>query len=214
MSSKKHIGKDNMFKGFDLEPFKKIVPPKNDSKKTKEELKYIGNIKLDKRFFQEKDDILGNFLKFLDSKKIEYDKKELKKIISDAVGVILELKEYFKRPRPFKIEPKFSDPEIESTKGYSYPSGHSTQSNLISLVLSKKFPKYKKEFDEITKDIVFSRQMAKVHYPSDIKFGEKLAKELFNYLNDNNEIKGNLRESIRRIITEETSSSIRFRRKF
>ena len=144
MSSKKYIGKDNMFKGFDLEPFKKIAPPKNDSKKTKEELKYIANIKLNKRFFQEKDDILGNFLKFLDSKKIEYDKKELKKILGDAVGVILELKEYFKRPRPFKIEPKFSDPKIESTKGYSYPQV--TLPNLIYYHLSvpQDFPSIKK----------------------------------------------------------------------
>ena len=39
--------------------------------------------------------------------------------------------------------------------------------------------------DKITKDIVYSRQMAKAHYPSDIKFGEKLAKKLFEYLKDN-----------------------------
>ena len=70
-------------------------------------------------------------------------------------------------------------------EGFSYPSGHSTQSNLLYLVLSKKYPKYKKELNKIKDDIVFSRQMANAHYPSDIKFGEKLAKSLFDYLKEN-----------------------------
>ena len=37
--------------------------------------------------------------------------------------------------------------------------------------------------------------MAKAHYPSDIKFGKKLATALFNYLVDKNLIKGNLNEN-------------------
>jgi hypothetical protein len=75
---------------------------------------------------------------------------------------------------------------LKSTDGFAYPSGHSTQSNLIYLVLSDKYPKYRKELKKIKDDIVYSRQMAKAHYPSDIKFGEKLAKSLFKYLKENN----------------------------
>ncbi len=42
-----------------------------------------------------------------------------------------------------------------------------------------------KIYAKIKDDIVYSRQMAKAHYPSDIKFGEKLAKSLFDYLKTN-----------------------------
>ncbi len=196
--------KGNIFKDFKVSDFKKTPPPKNDSETTKKELEYIGNIKLDKRFFQEKDDILGNFTSFLNDKGLKYDKSFLTKLTKDSTDVIIELKDFYKRPRPFKLNKKFHDPLLKSTKGYAYPSGHSTQSNLLRLVLSKEFPKYKKDFEKITKDIVYSRQMAKAHYPSDIKFGERLAKSMFEYLKDSNLIKDNLKESIRKILKEES----------
>jgi hypothetical protein len=62
------VKENNTFKDFKVSDFKKTPPPKNDSETTKKELEYIGNIELDKRFFQEKDDILGNFTSFLDDK--------------------------------------------------------------------------------------------------------------------------------------------------
>lgn len=198
------VKENNTFKDFKVSDFKKTPPPKNDSETTKKELEYIGNIKLDKRFFQEKDDILGNFISFLNDKGLKYDKSFLTKLTKDSTDVIIELKDFYKRPRPFKLNKKFHDPLLKSTKGYAYPSGHSTQSNLLRLVLSKEFPKYKKDFEKITKDIVYSRQMAKAHYPSDIKFGERLAKSMFEYLKDNNLIKDNLKESIRKILKEES----------
>jgi hypothetical protein len=74
---------------------------------------------------------------------------------------------------------------LKSTTGFAYPSGHSTQSNLLYFVLSYKYPKYKKDLKKIKDDIVYSRQMARAHYPSDIKFGEKLAKSMFDYLKSN-----------------------------
>jgi len=203
----------NLYKDFNVSPFKKELPPKNDSEKTKKELKYLSTIDLDKQFFQEKDDLIGNFFHFLDSKKVKYDKKLLRKIVLDAVDVILELKDYFKRPRPFKLDHDFKDPSIKSTKGYSYPSGHSTQSNLLGLVLNDLYPNYKKDFDKIVKDIEYSRLMAKAHYPSDIKFGEKLAKSMFEYLKDNNLIKNSLKESIRKVLKEETEYSNKFKRR-
>lgn len=175
---------NNIFNGFKLSEFKKLPPPDNDSDETKKELGYLDSIDMDKKFVQEKDDILGNFTDFLDSKGIGYDEKLLTQIKSDSVDVIQALKRHFKRPRPFKLNDKFKDPSMKSTRGYSYPSGHSTQSNLLCLVLTKFYPKYEKDFKKIVKDIVYSRQMAKAHYPSDIKMGKKLAKSMFDYLND------------------------------
>lgn len=180
-----NIPKDNLFKDLDLGGFKKEAPPADDSDETKKEMEYLSSIDLDKRFVQEKDDIAGNFFDFLDSKNVKYDKDLIEKIKKDSVDVIQELKKHFKRPRPFKLNDDFKDPSMKSTRGYAYPSGHSTQSNLLGLILTKFYPKYEKEFKKIVKDIVYSRQMAKAHYPSDIKMGKKLAKSMFEYLKDN-----------------------------
>ena len=95
------IGKSNLFKDFDLDQFKNEPPPKDNSKKTKEELEFISKIELDKRFVQSRDDIGANFFDFLDSKDIDYNKKLLKKIKNDSVDVIQTLKKHYKRPRPF-----------------------------------------------------------------------------------------------------------------
>jgi hypothetical protein len=177
--------KYNLFKNFDLTDFKNYPPPSDNSKETKKEIEYLKSIDLKKRFVQEKDDIDGNFIKFLESKDIN-EKKLIYNLDGSARIVILELKNFYKRPRPFRIDSKLTDPMLKSTDGFAYPSGHSTQSNLIYLVLSDKYPKYRKELKKIKDDIVYSRQMAKAHYPSDIKFGEKLAKSLFKHLKENN----------------------------
>jgi len=174
----------NLFADFDITKFKKSPPPKNDSEKTKKELEYLKSINLKKRFVQEKDDIIQNFNEFLKSKDID-DKKTLKRLKKDARKVIQELKSFYKRPRPFVLDPKLKNVMLDSMVGYAYPSGHSTQSHLLYYYLIEKYPEHKKEFKKITDDIVFSRQMARAHYPSDIEFGKKLAKSMFDYLKDN-----------------------------
>lgn len=176
--------KDSLFKGFDYSDFKNYPPPPDNSKQTKKELDYLKSIDLKKRFVQQKDDIDGNFLDFLKTKGID-EKILILNLDRDCAKIVLDLKNYYKRPRPFRVESDLKDPSLKSTKGFSYPSGHSTQSNLLYLVLTHKYPKLKKELKNIKDDIVYSRQMAKAHYPSDIKFGEKLAKEMFKFLKDN-----------------------------
>jgi hypothetical protein len=174
----------NLFKNFDLESFKNFPPSSENSLETKKEIEFLKKIDLKKRFVQEKDDIPKNFIDFLKTKDIN-ESENIQKLISNVRFIIVELKNYYKRPRPFRLDPKLADPMLKSMEGFAYPSGHSTQSNLVYLVLSHKYPKYKQELKKIKDDIVYSRQMARAHYPSDIKFGEKLAKSLFSYLKDN-----------------------------
>jgi len=178
------IPKNNLFKNFNISEFKNTPPPSDNSEETKNEIEFLKKIDLKKRFVQQKYDIDGNFIEFLKSKNIN-QKELISKLTKNAVFVILDLKNFYKRPRPFRLDPKLTDPMLESMEGFAYPSGHSTQSNLLYLVLSDKYPQFKKELKKIKDDIVYSRQMAKVHYPSDIKFGEKLAKSLFGYLKEN-----------------------------
>lgn len=175
------IPKGNIFNKFDITIFKNYPPPTDSSDETKKEIEYLKSIDLKKKFVQEKDDIDGNFLDFLESKGVD-EKKLVHKLHKDVRFIIVELKNFYKRPRPFRVDSKLIDPMLKSMDGFAYPSGHSTQSNLIYYVLSEKYPNFKSELKKIKDDIVYSRQMAKAHYPSDIKFGEKLAKSLFEYL--------------------------------
>jgi hypothetical protein len=175
----------NIFKKFDLSSFKNYPPPSENSSETKKEIEFLKKIDLKKRFVQEKDDIPQNFIDFLKTKDIN-ENEIIYKLLTNVRFIIVELKNHYKRPRPFRVDQKLNDPMLKSTEGFAYPSGHSTQSNLVYLVLSHKYPKLKNELKKIKYDIVYSRQMAKAHYPSDIKFGEKLAKSLFDYLKTNN----------------------------
>lgn len=181
-----NLPKNNLFYGFDYSDFKDVPPPSDNSDQTKKEIEYLRSINLDKLFIQEKDDMLGNFIEFLNQKKIKYDKKFLKKVYDDLYFIVLDLKSFYKRPRPFRLDPSLTDTMLDSMEGFAYPSGHSTTSNLLCMVLCELYPDYKKDFKKICKDITNSRQMAKAHYPSDIKFGEKLAKSMFDYLKANN----------------------------
>ena len=74
------------------------------------------------------------------------------------------------------------DTELDSMNTPSYPSGHSTQGVLIGLVLSDMYPEHQHNLMELGKDISYSRNVARAHYPSDSKFGEKLGNEMFKYL--------------------------------
>jgi len=179
------MNKDNLFYEFNYSSFKDVPPPSDDSEKTKEELKYLKSINLNKLFVQEKDDMLGTFMEFLDDNKIDYNKKFLKKVYDDMYYVVLDLKSFYKRPRPFRLDPTLTDSMLDSMEGFAYPSGHSTTSNLLCMILSYLYPKYKKGFSNLCNDITYSRQMAKAHYPSDIDFGKKLATSMFEYLKDN-----------------------------
>jgi membrane-associated phospholipid phosphatase len=145
---------------------------------------------LKQKFVQKKDDIEGNFMELLKKHGIN-EKKLVNKLSKDVRKIILELKLFYKRPRPFRLDSKLNDRLLKSMEGFAYPSGHSTQSHLLYYVLSELYPNLKTELLKVTEDIVFSRQMAKAHYPSDIKFGKKLAKSLFDYLKENKLIKLN-----------------------
>ena len=108
--------------------------------------------------------------------------------MNKSVPIITELKKFYNRPRPDvlakKMNIKLDMMDIASAKTPAYPSGHTAQGVLIAKVLGDKYPKAKKDFDKLAKDISDSRNMAKVHYKSDSKFGEKLGNALYQHVKD------------------------------
>ena len=171
-----------MFKNFDIKPFKKKKPPSDNSFDTAQEIKALKKIKLNKSFVKKYDNIEAAFAKTAKEQDIkDYDKKIAAKLIKESAPVILKLKKYHNRPRPYDLDKSLSSVKMDSMKTKSYPSGHSAQGMLIALVLKDKYGKGS-AFMQTAKNISDSRNMAHAHYPSDSKNGKELGKQLYKHI--------------------------------
>lgn len=187
---KKHIKKMNVslgpLEGFPIDKFKNMPPPENESTETEEEIDYLDSIPVEKGFVNSADDIDGHFKKFLKSKGLEFPGEELKEVLKGVKSIILQLKYHYNRPRPNQIADaknlKLDSEHLKSAGTPSYPSGHATQGTFIGRYLADLYPEYEKELRQIGEDIAFSRNMAKVHYPSDSEFGKMLGNELYEFV--------------------------------
>jgi len=172
-----------VLKDFDTSSFKKLKPPSNSSFDTAQELKELKKIPLNKSFVKKFDNIESAFAKTAKDNNIkDYDKKVAAKLIKDSAPVILELKKHFNRPRPKELDKSLTNYEMSSMKTKSYPSGHSAQGILIAKVLSDKYPKAKSAFLKTGENISYSRNVARAHYKSDSKMGEKLANSMYKHI--------------------------------
>ena len=168
-----------MFKNFDIKPFKKKKPPSNNSFDTAQEIKALKKIPLRKDFVKKYDDIESAFAKTAKEQGVkDYDKKIAAKLIKESAPVILKLKKYHNRPRPYDLDSSLKAIKMKSMNTPSYPSGHSAQGMLIASVLKDKYGKGS-AFMQTAKNISDSRNIAHAHYPSDSKNGTELGKKLY-----------------------------------
>ena len=171
-----------MFKDFDIKPFKKKKPPSDSSFDTAQEIKALKKIKLNKSFVKKYDNIEAAFKKTAKEQGIkDYDKSIAKKLIKESAPVILELKKYHNRSRPYELDKSLSAVKMKSMNTPSYPSGHSAQGMLIASVLKDKYGKGS-AFMQTAKNISDSRNMAHAHYMSDSKNGTELGKQLYKHI--------------------------------
>ena len=176
-----------MFKDFNISKFKKMKPPADNSFTTMQEIKHIKSIPMDVANVKKYDDIEKTFAEVAYKNNIkDYDSDLVGNLIEKSSPIILKLKKHFNRPRPKviakKMGIKMKDYEMKSMKTASYPSGHSAQGILIGRVLAAKYPKAAKQFISAGDKISKSRNIAKAHYKSDSKMGEKLGNELYNHI--------------------------------
>jgi len=168
-----------MLKDFNISSFKKQKPPSNNSFDTAQEIKALKKIPIRKEFVKKYDDIEAAFEKTAEEQGIkDYDKNIAAKLIKESAPVILELKKYHNRPRPYELDKSLSHVEMPSMKTKSYPSGHSAQSMLIALTLKDKYGK-EKAFMQTAKNISDSRNIAHAHFESDSKNGNELGRKLY-----------------------------------
>jgi acid phosphatase (class A) len=89
-------------------------------------------------------------------------------------------KTYWKRPRPYHVDPvRFPNAiEHEDRTDYGYPSGHSTRGTVYALLLAELFPEKRDPLLEKGRDTGWLRVQGGVHYPTDVYAGRVLGQAL------------------------------------
>ena len=182
---------DSIVKDFDYEKYKSNPPHKNESMRTIYELINISQIPSDDEFTLRMDEVTKSFKDLCEELDVDFPKDKVVELSNVAGSIVLDLKYHYKRPRPYMLAKEFEIPldtnRIKNTTkdSPSYPSGHAAQGILISNYLAEINPSHKMESIKLGKDIARSRIVAKVHYPSDVRFGEIIGNDIFIYLNKN-----------------------------
>ena len=170
-----------MLKDFNISGFKKTKPTSDNSFDTAQEIKALKKIPLRKEFVKKYDDIEAAFKKTAEEQGIkDYDKNIAAKLIKESAPVILKLKKYHNRPRPYDLDKNLKAFKMKSMETPSFPSGHSVQGVLIGNVLKMKYGK--SAFMQTAKNISYSRRVARAHYKSDSKLGEDIGNSMFKHI--------------------------------
>jgi len=171
-----------MLKDFNISSFKKMKPPSDNSFDTDQEIKALKKIPLRKDFVKKYDNIEKAFEQTAKDNNVKnYDKKTAAKLIKESAPVILELKKYHNRKRPYELDKNLKAVKMKSMNTPSYPSGHSAQGMLIASVLKDKYGKGS-AFMKTAKNISDSRNVAHAHYISDSKNGNELGKQMYKHI--------------------------------
>jgi acid phosphatase (class A) len=105
------------------------------------------------------------------------------KVQKDAETVTDLGKDYFHRPRPFTTDPSLANGKLE--KSFSYPSGHSTETMVLGLVLAEADPAQHDAILAHARLMGWHRVEIARHYPTDIYAGCVLAQAIVRELNKN-----------------------------
>jgi acid phosphatase (class A) len=100
----------------------------------------------------------------------------MKNVQHDAETVTDASKTIWRRPRPFMLDPSLATGKLE--KSFSYPSGHSTESMVLALVLADLFPEHRDAILAKARSIGWHRVEIARHFPTDIYAGRVLAQAI------------------------------------
>jgi acid phosphatase (class A) len=98
------------------------------------------------------------------------------RVQTDAETVTDSAKDFYKRPRPYVTDPSLINGKLE--KSFSYPSGHSTESMTLALVLADLFPDQHDAIIAKARNIGWHRVQTARHYMTDIYAGRVLAQAI------------------------------------
>ena len=89
------------------------------------------------------------------------------------------MKWYFKRPRPYHLEPKLQP--LTRIKSPSFASGHTLWSFTEAYIFSEIIPEKRELFLQKADEVRLSRELMGIHYPSDNEAGRVIAWNLLKF---------------------------------
>ena len=123
---------------------------------------------------------------YLENKGKSYNITYFKMLIKSLEPIIVNLKNYYDRPRPTALAEKmgidFKGDHLGSAQTPSYPSGHTIQAYVLAHVLSEQFPEHEENLLKIAEMISQSRIDRGVHFPTDIEHGREIASSIFSQM--------------------------------
>lgn len=180
---------DDLFKRFDEDFF-----PSNDSELVKDELNeivdYINSIsdEENKAFLTRYKAYDRSLIQVITTtfKQKGIDVENLcKDIIIDIRNLIVKLKYFYQRPRPFQLAQyyklKLFPYNSLSGNSPSYPSGHTLEAYVILNVIADKYPNEYQFCKEMINDVAYSRLYLGLHYQTDNDFAKEIAKEILKH---------------------------------
>ena len=117
----------------------------------------------------------------------------------DAENVTDNSKNFFKRPRPYTIDRTLASGKLE--KSFSYPSGHSTESMVLALVLAEVFPDKHDAILAHARAMGWHRVQIARHYPTDIYAGRVLAQAIVREMDKNPDFQKDLAAAKKEVAT-------------
>lgn len=131
-----------------------------------------------KRILSVKESPVDEFYTWFSIRGYKVNYKELRNIWENPVLIKLtdDLKDHYKRPRPYWLDSSIVPVEGTETSSWSYPSGHSMGAYLIAFEMSKKYPYISDSILDVAERIANTRAKTGVHFHSDIEAGKEIAK--------------------------------------
>ena len=124
--------------------------------------------------------------KYCEEHGLLFHDKEMKDIVMQARPTIKYFKEKFNLDRPHEVDPSIKPMSSTTNKTRAYPSGHATQSMLVGLYVSAKFPEHTDGIIKAAKECGLGRVKAGFHYLVDYVAGNLLAEKMFLVMNKDN----------------------------
>jgi len=110
--------------------------------------------------------------------------------IQDIRVTEFRLKRYFKRPRPYHLEPALHP--LARINSPSFPSGHTLWAFTEALVFSEIIPELRAAFIARAEEVRWSRELMGIHYPSDNEASRVIAWQLLTYWKNSPEFMADL----------------------
>jgi acid phosphatase (class A) len=109
--------------------------------------------------------------------------ERLAEAVEDDVRIyVRQVKDHFRRLRPYEVEPRL-DPCIDDVRGdLSYPSGHAAFGYSMYMLLAWMVPERRAALEQRAAQFARQRMVCGVHYPSDIQAGERAARHLLGVM--------------------------------